>query len=267
MYIFNKNKELNFNSQWLNYFIKNSNLKETNNQDNSAIFMAFFNNKSQNLFFNEEQWNYLFQNSDLKHQDTLGFNPLMLAINYYKKEQLNFTEKQWNYLLEHSDLIQHNIEGINALMFALENKKNLPLTQKQWNHLINNSDLTQQNNFDWTPLMYALFYLRKQNLFLTQEEFKIMYQPLNEKQKQNVFLFMIDIYSKNNNSIEYFYFEKIKSLLYDYQFQPTEETIHWLQEKNHQDILQMIEKRNVLFQLEKDFQLMDKQEKLNIIKI
>lgn len=263
MYILHKNKELNFNSQWLNYFLKNSNLKETNNQDNSAIFMVFFHNKTQNLFFNEEQWNYLFQNSDLKHQDTLGFNPLMLAINYYKKEQLNFTEKQWDYLIQHSDLKQHNNEGINALMFALENKKNLPLNQKQWSYLIQHSDLKQQSNIGWTTLLYAFYYHQNQNLNLSKKEFQILYDALSEGQQQNTFQRLVEKNVENNHK----YVEEINLLLYDLKFQPNQKTMNWLQKNNHQDILEMIEKRNLFFKLQQEISMIENQTKIATIKI
>ena len=53
---------------------------------------------------------------------------------------------------------------------------------------------------------------------------------------------------KNN----FFSKEDILFLLYDLQFEPEEKTVEYLQKNEHQEILQMIEKRNILWNLNKN---------------
>ena len=42
------------------------------------------------------------------------------------------------------------------------------------------------------------------------------------------------------------------SSIYDLQFEPEEKTVEYLQKNEHQEILQMIEKRNILWNLNKN---------------
>jgi DNA-binding PadR family transcriptional regulator len=54
--------------------------------------------------------------------------------------------------------------------------------------------------------------------------------------------------------------------MFDIGYQITEKNMKWLQE-NHQDIVDMIEKRDVFFQLHQDFKPMDNHQKISAMKI
>jgi ankyrin repeat protein len=183
-----------------------------------------------------------------------------------KKTLLSKEEIQlFKELIYQCDLTQQNQNNWTPLIFSLfyNQEQNLHLTQEQFNYLIQNSNLKQQDNDDWTPLMFALFYNQEQNLQLTKHQFQTMYDVLNEEQQQSTFQKFIDEKNYNNQQ----YLEEINLLLYDYQFQPNEQTIDWLQENKYQDILQMIEKRNLFFKLYQNIKQMDNHQKINSMKI
>jgi ankyrin repeat protein len=170
-------------------------------------------------------------NCDLTIQDKDGYTPIMYIFKKNKRYKLNVNTVSINYLIEHSNL-------------------------------------SQQNQYGWTSFMFALFYNQEQNLQITKNQFQVMYQALTQEQQQKIMkklIILIKRYIHKNTKNEHI--EKIKFLLYDLKFHSNEETIDWLQENQYQDILHMIEKRDLFFQLNTDIKPMDNHQKIATIKV
>jgi hypothetical protein len=234
--------------------------EEANQQILKIMNYEFSLSEKENKLFEE----LIFQ-CDLTVQNNMGHNPLMYALYYHQKQNLHFNKEQWNYLIENSDLTQQAKNGRTLLFYALyyHQKQNLHFNKEQWNYLIENSDLTQQAKNGRTLLFYAFYYHQKQNLQLTKNQFQTMYNALSKEQQQNIFQNLIKINHNNNHQ----YVEEINRLLYDLQFQPNEETIYWLQENQHQDILPIIKKRDLFFQLNNNIKSVENNGKIATIKI
>jgi ankyrin repeat protein len=189
-----------------------------------------------------------FKFNNLKQQDEDGYNALIFALYYNQEENLNLTKEQWDYLIENSDLTQQNQNGWNALMFALYYNKTeqLNFTKEQFDYLFKNSDLKQVDNEGWNALIFALYYNQEENLNFTKEQFKKLFNPLLEEQKQKTFQLICKKYIQNkNNNIK----KSILIMLYYLEFKPNQKIIDFLKENNYQEIIEMIEKRDLYFKL------------------
>jgi hypothetical protein len=219
-------------------------------------------------FFSEEEvklFKELIVQCDLTIQNDYGLTPIMFVFFYNNSKSLNFSQEQFNDLIQHSDLMIQDRAGLNHLMYAFtcNQKQNLNLNQEQIDYLIEHIDLTHQAKNGWTSLMFALRFHQSENLQFTKNQFQVMYDALTEEEQQNTFQKFIEQNHKNNHK----YLKEINLFLYDLNFQPNKKTIKWLQENQYQDILQMIEKRDVFFQLNKDIQQINKTEKIDKMKI
>jgi hypothetical protein len=220
-----------------------------------------------NLFINEEKIKkeillklkpYGF--NTLHQKNNIGLNALMFSVRY-----LNLTEEQWDYLIHHSDLTQKNEIGGNILMDILSNyeKQNLHFTKEQWNYLIENSKLEQQNKNGFNAFSIMLLVQNNdkfQNLFFLLRQREKFWNALHEGKKQKTFEILIQKYQNTNLKKE-----DILFMLYDLKFQPNQKTIHFLKKNNYQEIIQMIEKRDIFLNLNKG--LIQENNKKNGLKI
>jgi hypothetical protein len=150
-----------------------------------------------------------FKFNNLSNQDQIGFNTLMFALYYNKTKQLNFTKEQFDYLFK-------------------------------------NSDLKQVDNEGWNALIFALYYNQEEELNFTKEQFQQLFNSLLEKEKQKTFQFICEEYIKNkDDNIQ----KSILIMLYDLEFKPNQKIIDFLKENNYQEIIEMIEKRDLYFKL------------------
>ncbi len=236
-------KTLKLTSEQLDCFLKNSNLKQQTEVGFNILLLILENNKEKNLYLQEEQWDYLLKNSDLKQKTWSGENVLMHAFIFNQDQNINFSRNHWDYLLENSDLKQVNHKGLNSLMVYIHNYKDANLSEKQWNYLLKNSNLMQETKEGFTAFLSA--FLENDENFFSKEKLQQLWNPLSQQQKNKNFQMIIDEY-KNLSK------EDILFLLYDLQFEPEEKTVEYLQKNEHQEILQMIEKRNILWNLNKN---------------
>jgi ankyrin repeat protein len=233
------------------------------NQEDANQKILEIMNKNDSLSPEEIQlFKKLIHQCDLNIRNNLGYTILMFSFIFNSLKNLNLSTEQWDYLLEHSDLNQQDYNNCNPFMYFLKNNQinKLNLTKNQLNYLIQHSDLTQQDIHGWNPLMLA-FYNNQSFDILGKTQLKNMYVLLTEEQKQKTFTNIIQ-YSENDLEKEKIYF-----LIYDCQFQIDKRMIDWLLENDYQNILDMIEKRDVFSQLHQDVQLIENKEKINTIKI
>ncbi len=259
---FNKEKNLKITSNEWNYLIFNSNLKHVLNDGYNAFMIILSKNQKDNLNFHEQTMNYLFKNSDLKQQNEIGMNAFMIALSRNARENLHFKEYQWDYLMKNSDLGQQNEDGCNALMLAIENykKQELNFNTKQWDYLIKNSNLSQENKESGTVFLYGLTYNEKNEIHLSLEQKKQLWVALTEEQQQKQFQKVCTNFQ--NGLLK----EKdILFMLYDLQFQPTKETIDWLEGYQYKIILKMLNNSRFFINLKED--LFEKNDIIKRVKI
>ena len=215
-------------------------------------------NQLEKFQLTKQEFDCLLENSDLKQQDNYGLNFFMKALQNDYDQNLNFTKKQWDYLMQNSDLKQQNDDGLNALLLAIENykKQELNFNAKQWDYLIKNSNLNQENKDAGTVFLYGLIYNEKNEIHLSVEQKKQLWIVLTEEQQQKQFQKVCTNFQNG------FLKEKdILFILYDLQFQPTQETIDWLEDFKYKTILKMLNNSRFFLNLKQDLF-----EKNNLIK-
>jgi ankyrin repeat protein len=223
-------------------------------------------NKDDSLSEDESQlFKKLIYHCNLNTENEHGWTPLMYTLLFNKTKNLHLAKEQLGYLIKHSDLTIQSKDGWTPLMYALRYNQyeKLNFTKEQFDYFIEHSDLTIQSQDGWIPLMFAFKYNQSENLQITKKQFQVMYDALNKEQQQNTFKVLIVV----NHKYSHQYVEEINRLLYDLQFQPNEETNIWLQENQYPDILPMIEKRDLLFQLNKNIRFVENNRKIAIMKI
>ncbi len=139
-------------------------------------------------------------------------------------------------------------KGNSVLMFCcLYNiSKSLGFQKKHWEYLIVNSDLKYKVKNGWDSLAFVLVFNKSANYEL-EEPIKKMYNILSEEDRQETFKQICINYKEQNLS------EKdILYVLYDLEFHVSPITHKWLEEQKYDDILKMIEKRNVLWNLNQE---------------
>ena len=187
---------------------------------------------------------YGFKN--LEDKDNQGNSALMFACLYNVSKSLGFQKKHWDYLIINSDLKHKAMNGWNSLAFVLVFNKSakIELDEKILNYIIDNSD----GNFIYKNNRTSLFFSMKFNIYeKLQEPIKKMHDVLSEKNRQETFKQICISYKEQNLS------EKdILYVLYDLEFNISPTTHKWLEEQKYDDILKMIEKRNVLWNLNQE---------------
>ena len=173
----------------------------------------------------------------------------------------------------------------SIMMVLLRNQKILKMSEKKITKLLNKANLNYQNQRNETPITILLqqnidgntkfsdkellFFLKKidinlkesgyttmgyfllKNDFQAKEEIIKLWNQINEETQEATFKELNRTYVVNpeyHKSIE----KTIYFLLYDCQYQPNEESKLWLKNMKLLNILQMIEKRDILIQLKND---------------
>ena len=156
---------------------------------------------------------------NLKIKNEIGNTPIMHVFTYNKEKKLNFNQEELNFLIENSDLNKKNKDGSNALYKAIKNND-------------------------------------AEKLQLTSQQLKYIYDKSNKEIQEETFILFIkdfnDEISVLNNGMNIL--NKINFLLYDCNFQPTDNLISWLKRKGRFEVLQTIENRNIQSSLEQNLQ-------------
>jgi hypothetical protein len=256
MYImcFNKSKKLQLNEKQWNYLIQNSNLKHKNKEGWNSLMYAICFNEERSLQLTNEQWDYFIRHSDLKLQNNEGRNAIQYVLKYYQEQKINWTEQQWDYLIQHSDLKQKDDDGWNSLMYAFMYAQEFIFSWKkeQWIYLIEHSDLKYRNKENWTA---CSIFVKFSNLYFSKDILQYLWSELNEEEKNKIFQKYVQKTKK----------EEIIWMLYDMNLQLHEKIMIWLQEEKNQEILKMIEKKDIFYNLNKN--LSKEKERKNLLKM
>jgi hypothetical protein len=235
----------------------------------NALMFCLKYNDTMHLDLDNEEWDYLIQNSLLKQQENSGYNALMYALE--NNQNINLTTKQLDYLIKNSDIKQKMNDTTSLIYFILfNNKKEMNMEENTLNYFIKNSDVHHQNKNGWNAFLCALKTIEtnpKNTSYI-----KKIYSCLNEEEKQETFYKICEKYigiTKEFNQ------NHILFMLYDVQMKLTEETLKKLNKneryqdkliKNqYQELLRMIEKRDVLWDLNKN--LNQEKNKKDVLKI
>lgn len=226
---------------------------EEKNQELTALMFSMKYQKEKMLNFTEEQWDYLIKYSDLKAGDYNGYSPIIYVFLYDKEQNLQLTKEQINYLIQNSDFKNQTENGYTILMlyYAFNKKHDIRFTEEQWNIIMEKINFKIES-----PIGHTLFHYPFFCDDFHEERTKIIFNGLEESQKQKMFLG----YSKlKGDAKEYFinkYLESLKFALYDMKLEVHEETIAELQKNQmeNQELLEMIKKRNIFFNLQNDLQ-------------
>jgi hypothetical protein len=272
MYALENNKSQNIllrKKQFYNLLEKTDLKQNTKNNSNSLMYY-FSNNKKENLFFSEKKVDYLLKNSDLSFSNE-NTNILIYALNYFEAQNINLTTKQWDYLIRNSDIKQKMNDKTSLIYFIFfNNRKEINMEENTLNYFIENSDVHHQDQSGWTAFLYAFRIIEKNPK--NESYIKKIYSCLNEEEKQETFYKICEKYigiTKEFNQ------NHILFMLYDLQMKPKEEILEKLNKderyqdkliKNqYQELLRMIEKRNVLWDLNKN--LNQEKNKKDVLKI
>ncbi len=267
---YNKTMSLGLDNNEWDYLIQNSDLKQNTKNNSNSLMYYLSNNKKENLFFSEEKIDYLLKNSDLNITNE-NANNLIYALNYFEAQDIRLTTKQWDYLIRNSDIKQKMNDKTSLIYFVFfNNRKEINIEENTLNYFIENSDLHHQDQNGWTAFLYALRSIEKNPK--NESYIKKIYSCLSEEEKQETFYKICEKYigiTKEFNQ------NHILFMLYDLQMKPTKETLEKLNKderyqdkliKNqYQELIQMIEKRDVLWDLNKN--LNQEKNKKDVLKI
>lgn len=261
----NQNQATQIMQEWMNnekeiehslffHVLEKCSLEIKNQEGWDVLMYVMCFNKSKKLQLNEKHWDYLLQNSDLKITNNEGRNIIQYALKYYQEQKINWTENQWNYLLQNSDFNQKDENGWNTLMHALYYAQEFIFSWKkeQWNYLFQHSDLKYKNKENWSV---CSIFVKLSNLYFSKDILQYLWLDLSEEEKNKIF----QKYTQKTKK------EDIIWMLYDMKFQPNEKIMIWLQEEKHQEILKIIENREIFYNLNKN--LFKEKESKNLLKI
>jgi hypothetical protein len=200
------------------------------------------NNMEQEVFLKLRT--YGFKNLSDKNQNGLNF--LMFCLKHNNLQKILISNvSEWDYLLQNTDLTNQVKPGdFNALMFSViySRSQKINWTEQQWNYLIQHTDVTQKTPDEWNAFMYTLKNYDSNPKFIIHK----IWEKMSEEQKQETFQSVCNAYQKKE-----LHEKDILFTIYDLHFQPQPSTKNYLIEKHHK-ILQMIENRDLFFQLNKD---------------
>ena len=246
------------------------NFSQQNQYGLNALMFCLKYNKTMSLGLDNNEWDYLIQNSDLNITNE-NANNLIYALNYFEAQDIRLTTKQWDYLIRNSDIKQKMNDKTSLIYFVFfNNRKEINIEENTLNYFIENSDLHHQDQNGWTAFLYALRSIEKNPK--NESYIKKIYSCLSEEEKQETFYKICEKYigiTKEFNQ------NHILFMLYDLQMKPTKETLEKLNKderyqdkliKNqYQELIQMIEKRDVLWDLNKN--LNQEKNKKDVLKI
>lgn len=181
--------------------------------------------------------NKLLMICDLNMKTTLWIDEDNIAMLFIRKYNILKTpiEKVLK-ILSKTDLDYQNKRGESVIYLLL--KEDVPISFKNLLPFLQQINLNQQDNTR-IPIMYHI--LKKENYFDKIQMIQLWNQCNNDTQQNTFHKLVVDKVLKS-----------IYFLIYDCQFQPDSETNQWLNNMKSIDILQMIEKRDVLWNLQKN---------------
>ncbi len=234
------------------------NFHDKNKFGKNALMFTLDYNHTEKLYFNLNYLDYLIKNSNLLDKNEEGWNALMFSLFLNNTEKLYLQEDQWNYLLKNSDLSQITDMDANALMFSViySHSQKINWTEHQWNYLIQHTDVTQKIPDQWNAFMYTLKNYDSNPKFIIHK----IWEKMSEEQKQETFQSVCNAYQKKE-----LHEKDILFVLYELRFKPSQKLINNLKIKKQEEVLQMIEKRNVLWNLKGE--LSEENKSKNVFKI
>ncbi len=183
---------------------------------------------------------------DVNLQNNVQKNVLMCFLDSWHY-QLKLTKDEWDYLLKNTDLKMKDNVGVTTLMRIFVNgyKYKFIISEEDLNYLIDYSDIHQKNKIGYNAFMYYLVY-QPQNINISKNQIKKMYNYLYEEEQQKTFKEMISYFSRSEIEI---YNKIINIFLYDLDFRCTKNTMRWLENSQYKELIENIEKRNLYFSL------------------
>jgi hypothetical protein len=245
------------NIQLIHNFIEES-IKNKNKKLGKILFWAITHNQDYELNFSKEKWDYLIQNSDLNQKYINSYNACILTLFYYEKQNLSFTKEQWDYLIRNSYFSENKNDTLKA---AILNNKNIQLTKEQWIYLIENSDLKQKDFSGNNIIIYAFRFDICEKLNCKKEIFKKFWDILSEEEKKENFesICLEKIYHQTDKIKKQ---KNILFILYELEYDPTEETKKLLYEEKQMDSLEIIKKKELFLKINKDLFIKEIQKKV-----
>jgi hypothetical protein len=161
---------------------------------------------------------------------------------------LKMSEKKITKLLNKANLNYQNQRRETPMIVLLKQNLdgNTKFSDKELLFFLNKTDINIKENNGCT----AMYYLLLKSDFQSKEEVIKLWNQNNEKNQEETFKELNRTYvsPEYHNDVE----KAIYFLLYDCQYQPSEESKIWLKNMKLFNIIQMIEKRDIFFNLEKD---------------
>lgn len=202
---------------------------------------------------------YLEMRADVNIQNKDGNTPLIFIFKYTKSIYIQkFFVKE---LLKKCDVNIKNNNGETVLKYILENNNEPSICQeivrdkKLMSTLINKANL----NINFILFSETLFFkiLNNREINFSNKELKSLFLKLNKRYQQMVFKDACREFSYDNND------KNLLFLLYDCKLNISQQTQNWVIRKKYETILQIIEKRNIYFELNKNLD----HKKINTFKI
>ncbi len=216
--------------------------------------------------FNNQKFNELLKlGADINLQNKDGLTPLMYPLKYYGSIYIDDTNFYIE-LLKKCDVNIRDNQGYNILMYIADGvNKDTKLIKTIYKNIDLIYDLCKKSNMNIHDFHSSetLFFniLSNQELAFSQKQLKDLFNRLNKRNQQMVFknvcLFLaLPEFQKEQE-------KNLLFLLYDCNIIVSNQTKKWIEKKGFQNIIQMIEKRDVLIMLHKD--LNNKEKYMNTI--
>jgi hypothetical protein len=202
-----------------------------------------------------------------------GEKILEIINSHWNEYNKNFNIQTIKKLIFECDLNLVTKEGNSLLIYILlYNKvKKLNFTKNEIFELLDKGNLNQVNNQKRSLFFFLFSYNKNTNAPFNEKEIQYLFQkcsPLNQRITFRNLVEFNDQYSLVDNIlIRVSYQKEIEFVLYNCNLQITKEIKNWLKDNNKLKIIEIIEKRDLFFQLNQDIKPIDKKEKISTIKI